>query len=110
MISTSIGEEGLDIGEVDLIICYDNGMSPIRMVQRMGRTGRKRNGKVILLLMEGKEIQSYRSAIDKSRYLKTILKDNSIGSKNGRVKFEFYSFNSSMFTEKKEYKLEYIDN
>ena len=51
LISTSIGEEGLDIGEVDLIICYDSGMSPIRMVQRMGRTGRKRNGKVILLLM-----------------------------------------------------------
>lgn len=32
LVSTSIGEEGLDIGEVDLIICYDSQTSPIRMV------------------------------------------------------------------------------
>jgi ERCC4-related helicase len=47
LISTCIGEEGLDIGEVDLIINYDSGFSPIRMIQRMGRTGRKRDGLVI---------------------------------------------------------------
>lgn len=33
LVSTSIGEEGLDIGEVDLIICYDSQTSPIRMVK-----------------------------------------------------------------------------
>ncbi|KAF2498441.1 P-loop containing nucleoside triphosphate hydrolase protein [Lophium mytilinum] len=55
LIATSIGEEGLDIGEVDLIICYDSKASPIRMLQRMGRTGRKRAGKIILLQMKGKE-------------------------------------------------------
>jgi Lhr-like helicase len=27
LVSTSIGEEGLDIGEVDLIICYDSQSS-----------------------------------------------------------------------------------
>lgn len=32
LISTCIGEEGLDIGEVDLIINYDSGFSPIRMI------------------------------------------------------------------------------
>lgn len=53
----------------------------------MGRTGRKRNGKVILLLMEGKEIQSYRAAIERSKYLKEIIKNNSAGTKGGRVKF-----------------------
>lgn len=42
LVATSIGEEGLDIGQVDLIICYDASASPIRMLQRMGRTGRKR--------------------------------------------------------------------
>ncbi|KAL4967959.1 3'-5' DNA helicase [Aspergillus stella-maris] len=42
IVATSIGEEGLDIGEVDLIVCYDSSASPIRMLQRMGRTGRKR--------------------------------------------------------------------
>lgn len=31
--ATSIGEEGLDIGEVDLIVCYDATKTPIRMVK-----------------------------------------------------------------------------
>lgn len=30
--ATSVGEEGLDIGEVDLIVCYDAQKTPIRMV------------------------------------------------------------------------------
>jgi Fanconi anemia group M protein len=57
LVSTSIGEEGLDIGEVDLIVCFDNSNSPTRLVQRMGRTGRQRKGQVIFLLTEGKEQQ-----------------------------------------------------
>jgi ERCC4-related helicase len=42
LVATCIGEEGLDIGEVDLILCFDSQNSPIRMLQRMGRTGRVR--------------------------------------------------------------------
>lgn len=34
MVATSIGEEGLDIGEVDLIICYDSQSSSIRLVRK----------------------------------------------------------------------------
>ncbi|KAJ3113744.1 hypothetical protein HDU96_003004 [Phlyctochytrium bullatum] len=62
VVATCIGEEGLDIGEVDLIICFDAQNSPIRMLQRMGRTGRKRAGRVVMLLAEGKEEESYRKA------------------------------------------------
>ncbi|KAA8894062.1 hypothetical protein FN846DRAFT_454559 [Sphaerosporella brunnea] len=64
IVSTSIGEEGLDIGEVDLIVCYDTSASPIRLLQRMGRTGRKRVGSVLILLSEGKEQDSYKRALD----------------------------------------------
>ena len=64
LIATSIGEEGLDIGQVDLIVCYDSKASPLRMLQRMGRTGRKRAGRVVLLQMEGKEENDWRKAID----------------------------------------------
>jgi ERCC4-related helicase len=46
----------LDIGEVNLIICFDAQASPIRMIQRMGRTGRKRNGKCVILASEGSEV------------------------------------------------------
>ncbi|KAK7064429.1 ATP-dependent DNA helicase mph1 [Favolaschia claudopus] len=55
LVATSIGEEGLDIGEVDLIVCYDAQKAPIRMLQRLGRTGRKREGTVHVLLSEGRE-------------------------------------------------------
>ncbi|KIW18174.1 hypothetical protein PV08_02462 [Exophiala spinifera] len=64
IVATSIGEEGLDIGEVDLIVCYDCSKSPIRMLQRMGRTGRKRAGNIVLLLMRGKEESDYYQAKD----------------------------------------------
>ncbi|KAG8527002.1 uncharacterized protein KY384_008431 [Bacidia gigantensis] len=64
LVATSIGEEGLDIGEVDLIICYDASASPIRMLQRMGRTGRKRAGNITVTLMKGKEENSFIKAKD----------------------------------------------
>jgi ERCC4-related helicase len=46
LVSTSVGEEGLDVGEVDLIINYDSATSAVRSVQRSGRTGRKRKGRL----------------------------------------------------------------
>ncbi|XP_043371877.1 Fanconi anemia group M protein isoform X3 [Dermochelys coriacea] len=59
LVSTCVGEEGLDIGEVDLIICFDAQKSPIRLVQRMGRTGRKRKGRIVVILAEGREQRIY---------------------------------------------------
>ena len=64
LVATSIGEEGLDIGEIDLIVCYDASASPIRMLQRMGRTGRKRAGNIIVTLMRGKEENNFIKAKD----------------------------------------------
>jgi ERCC4-related helicase len=42
LVATSIAEEGLDIGDVDLVIHYDVVADPTRFVQRTGRAGRKR--------------------------------------------------------------------
>ncbi|OLL27108.1 ATP-dependent DNA helicase mph1 [Neolecta irregularis DAH-3] len=67
LVATSIGEEGLDIGDVDLIVCYDSSSSPIRMLQRLGRTGRKRDGSIAILLVCGKEEQSWQRASDSYR-------------------------------------------
>ena len=52
LIATSIAEEGLDIGSVDLVINYDHTKSTTRRIQRMGRTGRKRRGKQIYIVTE----------------------------------------------------------
>ncbi|OQE42325.1 hypothetical protein PENCOP_c004G02630 [Penicillium coprophilum] len=73
IVATSIGEEGLDIGEVDLIVCYDSSASPIRMLQRMGRTGRKRAGNITLLLMKGKEEDSYIKAKDNYEKMQQMI-------------------------------------
>lgn len=75
LIATSIGEEGLDIGDVDLIVCYDASASPIRMLQRIGRTGRKRLGRVQLLLMRGKENDDYAKAQDSYAFIQKSITD-----------------------------------
>jgi len=50
LVCTSVGEEGLDIPSVDLVIFYDAVASEIRNIQRRGRTGRFESGKVIVLI------------------------------------------------------------
>lgn len=77
LVATSIGEEGLDIGDVDLIVCYDASASPVRMLQRIGRTGRKRIGRVVLLLMRGKEDNDYAKAQDNYAYIQKTIADDS---------------------------------
>ncbi|AEO65838.1 uncharacterized protein THITE_36500 [Thermothielavioides terrestris NRRL 8126] len=75
LVATSIGEEGLDIGQVDLIVCYDASASPIRMLQRMGRTGRKRAGNIVLLLMKGKEEEKFMDAKDNYQKMQQLICD-----------------------------------
>ncbi|KAJ3437395.1 fanconi anemia group m protein [Anaeramoeba flamelloides] len=73
LIATCIGEEGLDIGEIDLIICYDSYVDPKRSVQRFGRTGRKRNGKVVILATEGQEEKAYQKNLKKKKSIDQSL-------------------------------------
>jgi ATP-dependent DNA helicase MPH1 len=73
IVATSIGEEGLDIGQVDLIVCYDASGSPIRMLQRMGRTGRKRAGNIVMLLMRGKEEENFAKAKDNYEQMQKLI-------------------------------------
>lgn len=35
MVATCIGEEGLDIGAIDITVCYDSDKAPTRMVSEM---------------------------------------------------------------------------
>ncbi|XP_075048258.1 Fanconi anemia group M protein [Mixophyes fleayi] len=77
LVSTCVGEEGLDIGEVDLIICFDAQKSPIRLVQRMGRTGRKRQGRIVVILCKGREERTYnQSQSNKRSIYKAIVGNN----------------------------------
>jgi ERCC4-related helicase len=68
LVSSSIGEEGLHVPDVDLVIFYEAVPSEIRYIQRRGRTGRTTEGKVVILLAEG--------TVDESYYYSTLMKEN----------------------------------
>ncbi|NWH44042.1 FANCM protein, partial [Fregata magnificens] len=76
LVSTCVGEEGLDIGEVDLIICFDAQKSPIRLVQRMGRTGRRRQGRIVVILAEGREERTYNQSQSNKKSIHKAISGN----------------------------------
>jgi Fanconi anemia group M protein len=74
LIGTSISEEGLDIPAVDYAIFYESVPSEIRTLQRRGRVGRQKFGKVIFLLTKGTRDEAYYwAAFQKEKKMKGIL-------------------------------------
>jgi len=59
LIGTSVAEEGLDIAECDLVVFYDVVPSAIRSIQRRGRTGRRKEGKIFILMAENTRDEGY---------------------------------------------------
>ena len=59
LVATRVGEEGLDISEVNLVVFYDNVPSSIRFVQRKGRTGRKNTGRLVVLIAKDTIDEAY---------------------------------------------------
>ncbi len=76
LIATSVAEEGLDIAECDLVVFYDVVPSAIRSIQRRGRTGRKKEGKVLILMAENTRDEGYYWAEKiKEKNMKLSLKE-----------------------------------
>ncbi len=59
LVSTSVGEEGLDVPATDLVVFYEAVPSEIRAIQRKGRTGRGREGRIVVLITKGTRDESY---------------------------------------------------
>ncbi|MCD6476710.1 MAG: DEAD/DEAH box helicase [Candidatus Aenigmarchaeota archaeon] len=77
LITSPIGEEGIDIhGGADVAIFYEPVSSEIRTIQRRGRVGRTKVGKIIILLTQKTrdEVYFYISKRKESK-MKNILKD-----------------------------------
>ena len=74
--ATSIGEEGLDIPEVNAVIFYEPIPSAIRKIQRAGRTARLAPGKLfILITKDTRDVSHHYAAAAKERKMyKTIEK------------------------------------
>ncbi|MFX0019554.1 MAG: helicase-related protein, partial [Candidatus Hermodarchaeota archaeon] len=75
LVSTNVGEEGLDIAECDLVIFYDVVASEIRFIQRKGRTARHREGRVIILYCKNTHDEIYlKIAMNKLKRMNVNLK------------------------------------
>lgn len=74
LVATSVAEEGLDIPSTDLVLFYEPVPSEIRTIQRKGRTGRKRAGRIVVLIAKGSrdEASYWISARKESKMLKTM--------------------------------------
>ncbi|MFB6180475.1 MAG: DEAD/DEAH box helicase [Candidatus Nanohalobium sp.] len=76
LVSTSIGEEGLDIPAVDYVYFYEPVPSGIRDIQRAGRTGRQEEGNVVVLIAEDTRDEGYYwSAHHKKKKMKKVLNE-----------------------------------
>jgi len=75
LVATSIGEEGLDIPEVNCVIFYEPIPSAIRKIQRTGRTARLMPGKLIILMTQGTRDESYHwASISKEKKMHAAIK------------------------------------
>jgi ERCC4-related helicase len=87
LVSSSIGEEGLHVPDVDLVVFYEAVPSEIRHIQRRGRTGRTTEGRVVILLAEGTVDEPYYySTLYKESRMRELVKESSQKSarKRGR--------------------------
>ncbi|MCS7144248.1 MAG: DEAD/DEAH box helicase [Archaeoglobaceae archaeon] len=91
LVATSIGEEGLDIPATDLVVFYEAIPSEIRAIQRKGRTGRGRKGRIVVLMAKGTRDEVYyytslrkeRAMFEKLREIKSMLEKRGL---KGQVK------------------------
>lgn len=85
LVATSVGEEGLDIPKVDLVIFYEPIPSAIRHIQRRGRTGRQEKGRVIILMTKNTRDEGYRWSAhhkEKRMYRNLMTLKNKLSLKN----------------------------
>jgi ERCC4-related helicase len=75
LVATSIGEEGLDIPEVNAVIFYEPIPSAIRKIQRAGRTARLMKGALTILITRDTRDESYYyAAISREKKMHAAIK------------------------------------
>ena len=74
LVCTAVGEEGLDIPATDLVVFYEPIPSEIRTIQRRGRTGRGRAGRVVMLVTrDTRDVAYFYSSKKKERKMHVEL-------------------------------------
>jgi len=100
LIATCVAEEGIDIEDVDLIVCYDIiSTSPIKIIQRFGRTGRKRDGKVFVLCTKGEEKYKFFRAMKRLKLIQKDIKSLKFEFEAIRIK-DYENYNNILYVDK----------
>ena len=100
--ATSIGEEGLDIPEVNAVIFYEPVASAIRKIQRAGRTARLMPGKLIILVTKKTRDEAYYWAA----FHREKKMHSAIGSIRDELKNGKFDDKKKQITDTKEFKLD----
>jgi Fanconi anemia group M protein len=105
LVSTSIGEEGIDIPATTLVLFYEPVPSAIRYIQRKGRTARDGlPGEVKILIMKGSrdEAAYWRSTKNEKKMynqvykLKKELEQNPLPVFTGQTRIDYFKKTTSM--------------
>ncbi|MFH1751882.1 MAG: DEAD/DEAH box helicase [archaeon] len=93
LLATSVAEEGIDLPEVELVVFFEAVPSEIRLIQRRGRTGRIKAGRVIILLA--------RNTLDETYYWASMKKEKKMHSTLKKLK-QSKEIESELEAEEKE--------
>lgn len=84
LVATSVGEEGLDIPSTDLVVFYEPIADEVRTIQRRGRTGRFRAGRVVVLITAGtRDVGTFASARRKEQRMHEMLEKVAAQARRG---------------------------
>lgn len=86
LVATSVGEEGLDIPSTDLVVFYEPVADEVRTIQRRGRTGRFRAGRVVVLITAAtRDVGTFLSARRKEQRMHEMLAKVEAQARRGGV-------------------------
>jgi len=92
LVTTSVGEEGIDIPEMELAVFYEPVPSEIRSIQRRGRVGRTKLGKIMILIAKKTRDEAYYwTAHRKEKLMKKTLygmKGEELPKRKGQLRIE----------------------
>ncbi len=97
LVATSVGEEGLDVPNADLVIFYEPVGSEIRTIQRRGRTGRQRAGTVHVLIAKDTRDEGARAAA-KYREQRMFRSIQQVRRKRGGIPIRYEGENLGSFS------------
>ncbi len=76
LVASSVAEEGLDIPSVDLVVFYEPVPSEIRLIQRRGRTGRHRVGRMVVLIAEDTRDEAFMyAAMNREKKMRRLVRE-----------------------------------